>query len=53
VIRNLIYNASRYAVSQVSVTFTSRAGLNELRVEDDGPGIPEAERSRVFQSLCS
>jgi len=51
VIRNLIYNASRYAVSQVSVTFTSRAGLNELRVEDDGPGIPEAERSRVFQSF--
>ncbi|MEA3182939.1 MAG: hypothetical protein QOI59_6462 [Gammaproteobacteria bacterium] len=51
VIRNLIYNASRYAVSQVSVTFTSRAGLNELRVEDDGPGIPQAERSRVFQSF--
>ncbi len=51
VLRNLLYNASRYAASQISVTFTSRAGLNELRVEDDGPGIPAAERSRVFQSF--
>jgi signal transduction histidine kinase len=33
------------------VTFTSREGLNELLVEDDGPGIPEGERSRVFQSF--
>jgi two-component system OmpR family sensor kinase len=51
VLRNLLYNASRYAAGQIRVSFTSRAGLNELRVEDDGPGIPEAERSRVFQSF--
>jgi two-component system OmpR family sensor kinase len=51
VLKNLLYNASRYAASQISVTFTSRAGSNELRVEDDGPGIPEGERSRVFQSF--
>ena len=51
VLKNLLYNASRFAASQISVTFTSRAGLNELRVEDDGPGIPEGERSRVFQSF--
>jgi signal transduction histidine kinase len=51
VLRNLLYNAIRYAAGQIRVTFTSHEGLNELRVEDDGPGIPEAERSRVFQSF--
>jgi signal transduction histidine kinase len=51
ILKNLLYNAGRYATGRISVTFTSRAGLNELSVEDDGPGIPEAERSRVFQSF--
>jgi two-component system OmpR family sensor kinase len=51
VLRNLLYNAGRYASSRIKVTFAINAGLNELRVEDDGPGIPEAQRSRVFQSF--
>lgn len=51
VLKNLVYNAGRYAARQIKVTFTSRQGLNELLVEDDGPGIPEKERSRVFQSF--
>jgi two-component system, OmpR family, sensor kinase len=51
VLKNLLYNASRYASSRINVTFTSRKGLNELLVEDDGPGIPEQERGRVFQSF--
>ena len=51
VLKNLLYNARRYASSRIKVTFTSREGLNELLVEDDGPGIPEQERGRVFQSF--
>ena len=51
VLRNLLYNAGRYAAARISVTFTSRDGSNELLVEDDGPGIPERERGRVFQSF--
>lgn len=51
VLRNLLYNAGRYAKSRVNVVFVTRDGRNELRVEDDGPGIPEAQRSRVFQSF--
>jgi two-component system OmpR family sensor kinase len=51
VLKNLLYNARRYASSRIKVTFSSRAGLNELLVEDDGPGIPEQERGRVFQSF--
>ena len=51
VLRNLLYNAGRYAASRIGVTFISRDGRNELRVEDDGPGIPPEQRSRVFQSF--
>jgi two-component system OmpR family sensor kinase len=51
ILKNLLYNASRYATGQIKVTFTSRDGVNELVVEDDGPGIPEDQRSRVFQSF--
>jgi two-component system OmpR family sensor kinase len=51
ILRNLLYNASRYAAAQIRVTFTSRAGVNELLVEDDGPGIAAADRIRVFQSF--
>jgi len=51
VLKNLLYNARRYASSRINVTFASREGLNELLVEDDGPGIPEQERGRVFQSF--
>ncbi|MEB0140535.1 MULTISPECIES: sensor histidine kinase [unclassified Undibacterium] len=50
---NLIDNAIRYTPSGHSVTV--RVALNEeqalalLEVEDNGPGIVEAERERVFQ----
>lgn len=51
VLKNLLYNAGRYSVDRVDVVFEIHEAWNELRVEDDGPGIPERERSRVFQSF--
>jgi two-component system OmpR family sensor kinase len=51
ILRNLLYNATRFAASRVCVTFTCDAAMNRLLVDDDGPGIPEQERSRVFQSF--
>jgi two-component system, OmpR family, sensor kinase len=51
VLKNLLYNANRYAASTIAVTFTSDGGVHELLVDDDGPGIPEQDRARVLQSF--
>jgi two-component system, OmpR family, sensor kinase len=52
VLRNLLYNAIRYARSTIRVTFRHHTdGTYDLRVDDDGPGIPEADRFRIFDSF--
>jgi two-component system OmpR family sensor kinase len=50
-VANLVDNALRYAPEGTSVTASVRqAGhMVELSVVDAGPGIPAAERSRVFE----
>jgi two-component system OmpR family sensor kinase len=51
VLRNLLYNAVRYARHEVQVTFKADSGVNTLLVDDDGPGIPEQEWVRVLDSF--
>jgi signal transduction histidine kinase len=50
-LENLIENALRYtpAGGVVDVSATLEEGRPLLRVVDDGPGIPEPERQRVFE----
>ena len=48
-IRNLLENARRHGAPPIEV-FVKR---NELRVCDGGPGVPEAERERVFEPFYS
>jgi two-component system OmpR family sensor kinase len=50
-VKNLLYNAARYAKREVHLTFTVQDGVNQLLVDDDGPGIPEKDRQRVFNSF--
>ena len=48
-VRNLLDNAARHAVSRVVVSSRFDDGLAFLLVDDDGPGIPEGDRARVFE----
>ncbi len=45
---NLIENAAKYGGGSVFVTVGAQAGFVEFLVEDDGVGIPEEERVRIF-----
>ncbi|MFD6889518.1 ATP-binding protein [Streptomyces sp. NPDC059957] len=46
---NLVDNALRYARTGVVVRASAAEGWALLEVADDGPGIPEADRDRVFE----
>ena len=50
-VRNLVDNAARHARSRVAlgVSMADAGGTAVLTVCDDGPGIPPAERERVFE----
>jgi two-component system sensor histidine kinase KdpD len=48
VIVNLVVNAQRYAPDPPLLTADAAGGRVELRVVDAGPGIPVADRDRVF-----
>lgn len=47
-VRNLVDNAIRHAESEIRLECTPYAKRAEIVVADDGPGVPLAERRRVF-----
>jgi len=49
VVRNLLDNASRHATERVDVHVAVDGPEVVLVVDDDGPGVPVAERERVFE----
>jgi len=46
---NLLRNAQKYAAGAIRLSAVRVGGKLVLAVEDDGPGIPEEERERVFE----
>jgi len=46
---NLVDNAARYGAKTVRVVTRNGEGNSVLEVIDDGPGIPPAERERIFE----
>jgi len=53
-VANLVDNALRYtpAGGTVTVRVQPRKDRIDVIVEDDGPGIPAADRARVFERFC-
>jgi two-component system OmpR family sensor kinase len=51
VLKNLLYNAARYAKRDIRISFNMHNGVNQLLVDDDGPGIPEKDRHKALESF--
>jgi signal transduction histidine kinase len=49
IVANLVDNAARHARAKVTVEVRAEGDATVLTVSDDGPGIPHAERERVFE----
>ena len=52
ILANLVDNAVRHAGSSVVLAVRAEGGRAVLTVVDDGPGIPAAERERVFERFA-
>ena len=46
---NLVNNAVRHARSEVEIRVVVERGELRILVDDDGPGVPMADRARVFE----
>lgn len=51
-LRNLLDNAVRHATSTVAVACVAMGDVVRLTVDDDGAGIPQHERTRVFERFA-
>ncbi len=49
-LRNLLENARRYGGGEIKVELEDKGAAGvEIRVADNGPGVPEAYRERIFE----
>lgn len=51
-IRNLLDNAERHAASGVTVTLAEAGANARIVVSDDGPGVAEPDRQRIFERFA-
>lgn len=51
-VQNLLDNADRHAATAVEVAVAVQDGRVRFEVRDDGPGLPPAERERVFERFA-
>ena len=51
IIVNLIGNAVKYAQSRIDIKLASSGEGFRVSVSDDGPGIPDGEKQKVFEAF--
>ncbi len=49
ILESLVENSRQAGASNVSMTAAMHQAMLQLRIADDGPGIPEADRARIFE----
>lgn len=49
ILENLVGNAIKYGSGKVTLEGLTKSGLTRIYVRDNGPGIPEEHRERVFE----
>ena len=52
VVRNLLENGIRFAHTRVTVSLHAENEMAVLAFEDDGPGVPAAERETIFERFA-
>ncbi|MEM9467237.1 MAG: ATP-binding protein [Actinomycetota bacterium] len=52
IVTHLLDNAARHGTSRVEVGLRSGEDGVRLWVDDDGPGVPDAERGRIFERFA-
>ena len=50
-VRNLLENARRYSHGDITLTLAQEGGMALIRVQDHGPGVPAAQRERIFEKF--
>lgn len=53
IVRNLLSNAQRYGGDTIRLQLDAEDGRAILRVRDDGAGVPEEDRERIFEPYAS
>jgi signal transduction histidine kinase len=48
-VRNLVDNAGRHASTRIDVCLLSADGQIKLTIDDDGDGVPDEDRERIFE----
>lgn len=51
-IRNVIDNAKRYANREVAISVQESDAIVEVRIVDDGPGVPVEDAEKVFERFA-